>query len=124
MSIITDVERQVRERIKELEPLIAEHRQLQEVLETFERSKGQNGRKAARSERKPARRQSRASTARRGSGRADEALKLVAATPGITVAELAKKMKIGPTYLYRLLPALEREGKVKKDGKGYHATAA
>jgi ribosomal protein S25 len=123
MSIITDVERQVRERIKELEPLIAEHRQLQEVLETFERSKGQNGRKA-RSERKPARRRPRASTGRRGSGRADEALKLVAATPGVTVAELAKKMKIGPTYLYRLLPALEREGKVKKDGKGYHATAA
>jgi hypothetical protein len=122
MSIITDVERQVRERIKELEPLIAEYHQLQEVLGTFERSSGQPVSKAA-SGRRPAKRTGRA-PARRGSGRADEALKLVKAAPGITVAELAEKMKIGPTYLYRLLPALEREGKVRKDGKGYHATAA
>jgi hypothetical protein len=28
-------------------------------------------------------------------------------------------MEIGPTYLYRVMPALEREGKVRKVGKGY-----
>ncbi|MCW2998296.1 MAG: Rrf2 family transcriptional regulator [Solirubrobacterales bacterium] len=123
MSIITDVERQVRERIKELEPLIAEYHQLQEVLGTFERSGGQPAGKAA-SGRKPAKRTARGAAKPRGAGRADEALKLVTAAPGITVAELADKMKIGPTYLYRLLPALEREGKVRKDGKGYHSTAA
>ena len=29
-------------------------------------------------------------------------------------------MGIGTTYLYRLLPRLEREGKLRKEGKGYH----
>ena len=40
--------------------------------------------------------------------------------PGITIAELAKRMKIKANYLYRLLPQLQKEGKVEKRDKGYH----
>jgi len=29
-------------------------------------------------------------------------------------------MGIGPNYLYRVLPQLQREGKITKQGKGYH----
>ena len=29
-------------------------------------------------------------------------------------------MKIKANYLYRVLPQLEKEGKIKKDDKGYH----
>jgi hypothetical protein len=29
-------------------------------------------------------------------------------------------MKIQPNYLYRVLPALAKEGKIKKQGKGWH----
>jgi hypothetical protein len=56
----------------------------------------------------------------RGSGkRAQQALDLVKGQPGITIPELAKAMKIQPNYLYRVLPSLEQDGKVKKKDKGW-----
>jgi hypothetical protein len=58
---------------------------------------------------------------RKGSGkRAAQALSLVKAQPGITIPELAAKMGIKQNYLYRVLPALEKEGKLFKRGKGWH----
>jgi hypothetical protein len=33
-------------------------------------------------------------------------------------------MKIAPNYLYRVLPQLQKDGKVSKQGKGYHAAKA
>ncbi len=56
---------------------------------------------------------------RRGGTRADQALKLVRSQPGITIPEIAKSIKIEPNYLYRVLPRLQREGQVKKDGNGW-----
>jgi hypothetical protein len=59
---------------------------------------------------------------RRGGTRADQAVKIIGDNPGIGVADLAKKMKLkAPNYLYRVLPDLEKEGRIKKDGRGYHA---
>jgi DNA-binding IscR family transcriptional regulator len=40
--------------------------------------------------------------------------------PGITIAELATRMKIKPNYLYHILPQLEKDGKLHKRDKGYH----
>jgi hypothetical protein len=58
---------------------------------------------------------------RRGSGtRAAQAEKLVLENPGITISDLAKKMSIKPNYLYRVLPELQKDGKVRKRGKGWH----
>jgi hypothetical protein len=58
--------------------------------------------------------------ARRG-GRADQAVKLITDNPGIGVADLGKKMRLkAPNYLYRVLPDLEKEGRVRKKGKGYY----
>ena len=48
-------------------------------------------------------------------------MKLVAANPGISASEIAEQMKIKPNYLYRVLAELEKEGKVRKDGRAYHA---
>jgi len=66
----------------------------------------------------------RRTTARRGrrggDTRANQALELVRQNPGITIPDVAKAMKIQPNYLYRVLPALAKEGKVKKQGKGWH----
>jgi CRP-like cAMP-binding protein len=57
----------------------------------------------------------------RGSGtRAGQAAKLVRSNPGITIADLAKKMNIKPNYLYRVMPELQKEGKVRKRGKEWH----
>jgi len=65
-----------------------------------------------------------AGTARRGprrGTRADQAVKLIKANPGITAAEVAKKMRIKPNYLYRVLGDLQKEGRVKKSGRSYTA---
>jgi hypothetical protein len=57
---------------------------------------------------------------RRGNTRADQAVKLISDNPGIKVSELGKKMKLNhPNYLYRVLPDLEKEGRVKRKGTGY-----
>jgi hypothetical protein len=57
---------------------------------------------------------------RRGGTRADQAVKLVQANPGITASEIAREMKIKPNYLYRVLGELQKEGKVSKRGRKYH----
>ena len=58
---------------------------------------------------------------RRRGGRSDQAVKLIKQNPGITVSELGKKMRLkAPNYLYRVLPDLEKEGRIRKKGTGYH----
>ncbi len=58
---------------------------------------------------------------RKGSGtRAAQALSFVTGQPGITIPELAAKMDIKQNYLYRVLPGLEQEKKIKKQGRGWH----
>lgn len=57
---------------------------------------------------------------RRGGTRADQAVKLIEEQPGISASEVAKAMKIKPNYLYRVLGDLEKDGRVKKDGRQYY----
>ena len=57
---------------------------------------------------------------RRGGTRADQAVKLIEEQPGISASDVAKTMKIKPNYLYRVLSDLEKEGRVKKDGRQYY----
>lgn len=56
---------------------------------------------------------------RRKGTRADQAVALVEQNPGISASEIAKTMKIKPNYLYRVLGDLEKEGRVKKEGRKY-----
>jgi DNA invertase Pin-like site-specific DNA recombinase len=56
---------------------------------------------------------------RRKGTRADQAVALVEKNPGISASEIAKTMKIKPNYLYRVLGELEKEGRVKKEGRRY-----
>ena len=48
-------------------------------------------------------------------------MRLIKANPGISASEVAKKMRIKPNYLYRVLGELEKEGRVKKSGRSYRA---
>lgn len=57
---------------------------------------------------------------RRGGTRADQAVKLIEGQPGISASDVAKTMKIKPNYLYRVLSDLEKEGRVRKDGRQYY----
>ena len=52
--------------------------------------------------------------------RAAQTLAAVRGQPGITIPELAAKMRIQATYLYRVLPGLQQEGKVEKKGRGWY----
>jgi len=56
---------------------------------------------------------------RRGGSRGDQAVELITKKPGISASDVAKAMKIKPNYLYRVLGDLEKEGRVKKDGRKY-----
>jgi len=57
---------------------------------------------------------------RRGGTRADQAVNLITKQPGISASDVAKTMKIKPNYLYRVLGDLEKEGRVKKQGRQYY----
>jgi sugar-specific transcriptional regulator TrmB len=57
---------------------------------------------------------------RRGGTRADQAVALIEKEPGISASDVAKQMKIKPNYLYRVLGDLEKEGRVKKQGRQYY----
>jgi DNA-binding MarR family transcriptional regulator len=57
---------------------------------------------------------------RRGGTRADQAVALIEKSPGISASDVAKQLKIKPNYLYRVLGDLEKEGRVKKQGRQYY----
>ena len=59
--------------------------------------------------------------ARRRNTRAEQAVRLIKANPGSTASDIAKKMRIKPNYLYRVLGDLQKEGRVKKSGRSYTA---
>src|SRR3954451_1312922 len=116
------IRKQVRDRLKELQPLVEEYRQLEEAISALD---GGSAPAPARSGRSSSRSSGRASTSRRGrrrgtGTRATEALKLVEERPGITIPELAEAMGIKQNYLYRLMPTLAEEGRVTKSGRGWH----
>lgn len=137
--------REIDKRLSELKPLIDEYNRLQaaaEALGAIARSSA-NGSTAAPARRGPGRppgsknrraaatKATRAKTSRasgrgrrKGTGkRAAEALTAITAQPGITAPELASKINVNPTYLYRVLPGLQQEGKITKQGRGWHPTA-
>jgi predicted Rossmann fold nucleotide-binding protein DprA/Smf involved in DNA uptake len=124
-DVLSEVRSGLEKRLHELEPLIEEHAQVRAALDAL-KGAGTRAERAVRTapkERRAAR--TAGATSGRGrprgtGGRAQEALKLVHQQPGITIAEMAKRMKIQANYLYRVLPHLEKDGKIKKQDKGYH----
>jgi hypothetical protein len=56
----------------------------------------------------------------RASSRTAQTLELIQGQPGITIPELANAMGIQQSYLYRVLPGLQKDGKVEKRGRGWH----
>jgi ribosomal protein S25 len=124
-DVLSEIRSSLEKRLRELEPLITEHAHLRKALDALEgagkRVAGTAGSVAKRS------RAVKASGAVRGRGRprgtgsrAQEVLAHVHKQPGVTIAELAKRMKIKPNYLYRILPQLEKDGKLHKRDNGYH----
>ena len=106
----------LKERINELEGELAK---LQRALANL--TDGRQGRRGpGRPRGSTAGTTSRRRRRRRGT-RAEQAVKLIQETPGITASEIARNMSIQPNYLYRVLGDLQKEGKVKKSGRSYTA---
>ena len=130
MPDLETIQRAIRERLSEvgalIEALRIESEQLRKMLESTGARVGEpaaRARGAARGKQSGGSAPATGSRGRpRGVGgsRAQQTLEWIAATPGITAAELAKAMGIKRNYLYRVLPALEKDGKITKQGKGYH----
>ena len=103
----------IRARIRELD---TERAQLERALASLgSGTSRRRGRRSAGASHANGRRRRR-----RGGTRAEQAVKLVQANPGVSASEIAKSMKIKPNYLYRVLGELEKEGRVRKDGRAYH----
>jgi hypothetical protein len=146
-DFLDEKRKEITDRLGELKPLVDEYHRLEAaagalagvggsavraVAATAKRGKkgpgrprGSAAKKAtaatATKPRKAGRPAKRRAGRRKGSGtRAAEALALVQGQPGITIPELAAKMGIKQNYLYRVLPGLEQEKKVTKQGRGWH----
>ncbi len=105
----------LRARLRELD---AERAKLERALASLT-----DGREGKRGPGRPRRSSSSGGTRRRrrrGGTRADHAVKLITKKPGISASEIARELKIKPNYMYRVLSELQKDGKVRKDGRAYH----
>ena len=132
-DFLEEKRKEISQRLKELRPLVEEYHRL-EAAERALSGVGNGTAPAAtttataRPRRARAGRPKGSGTGRRGrpkgSGtRANQALDLVKARPGITIPELAEAMGIKQNYLYRVMPGLADDGKVTKSGRGWHSAA-
>ena len=118
-DFLDDKRKEIEARLKELRPLVEEYSRLEKAAAALAGVTGGSPRRRA-----PAKGRRRTGGRRgrpRGSGkRALQAQELVTARPGITIPELADAMGIQANYLYRVMPGLQKDGKVRKRGKGWH----
>jgi hypothetical protein len=116
-DFLDEKRKEIDARLRELRPFVDEYQRLEKAAAALEGVGGP----AATATRRRAGRGGRRRGRPRGTGtRSKQALELVRARPGITIGEMADAMKIKANYLYRVMPALEAEGQVKKRDRGWH----
>ena len=127
-DFLDEKRKEIEARLKELRPLVEEYERLEKAAAALA-GVGGSGAGSARRRSSAASKGRRRSTSSgggrrgrpRGSGkRARQAQELVTAQPGITIPELADAMGIQANYLYRVMPTLQKEGRIRKEGKGWH----
>src|SRR4051795_9847560 len=141
-DFLDEKKREIQARMKELRPLVDEYQRLEAAaaaLDGVSTSSGaatpgpaRRGRGAGAAGGGGGRRQAGASAdgsgrrgRPRGSGtRSKQALELVRSRPGISIPEMAEEMGIQQNYLYRVLPGLQKDGLVRKEGRGWHPLEA
>ena len=131
-DFLDEKKREIEARLKELRPLVDEYHRLEAAAAALNGVGAAPAAPAAPARR--ARRRAAPSAAEsgprrrgrpRGSGtRSKQALELVRTRPGITIPEIAEAMGIQQNYLYRVLPALQKDGLVRKEGRGWHPREA
>lgn len=118
MSDFLDTKKnEIKARLEELREAVEEHQRLKDALEALEGA----ARGGARGASLTGARRGRP----RGTGtRAQEAIAVVTKEPGLSAGEIAERMGINQNYLYRVLPALEQDGKLEKRGRGWYLPGA
>ncbi|HYF26279.1 MAG TPA: hypothetical protein VD931_11125 [Baekduia sp.] len=142
-DFLEDKKREIRERLEQLREAVAEAERLEAALAALEGATapaapsrgGGRGRSASGGSRRSGAKAG-ASASRNGTGggrpgrpkgsgpRAKQALETVRERPGITIPELAETMGMQQNYLYRVMPDLQKQGLVRKEGRGWHALDA
>jgi CRP-like cAMP-binding protein len=133
-DFLEEKKQEIDARLKELRPLVDEFHRLEAASAALQGvSASSNSRAASTPTRRTRRRSASAGTSTgtgrrgrpRGSGtRSKQALELVRTRPGITIPEIAEAIGIQQNYLYRVLPSLQKDGLVRKEGRGWHAREA
>jgi hypothetical protein len=139
-DFLEEKKREIQSRLKELRPLVEEFHRLESAAAALEGVEGGSATAAAPARRGSPRRAASggdgAAAPRQGGGsgrrgrprgsgtRAKQALELVRSRPGISIPEMAEAMGIQQNYLYRVLPGLQKDGLVRKDGRGWHPLEA
>jgi hypothetical protein len=123
-DFLDEKRKEIQARLKELRPLVDEYTRLEAAERALSGVESKPG-GAATATTTSRRRRTGSTNGRRGrprgSGtRGTQALELVGQRPGITIPELADAMGIKQNYLYRVMPGLAKEGKVRKSGRGWH----
>jgi hypothetical protein len=124
-DFLDEKRKEIKSRLDEIKPLVDEYTRLEAALQALDGVPASRATAVApRRVRATPATGARKATGRRGrpkgsGSRGKEALDLVTNQPGITIPEMAAAMGIKQNYLYRVLPALQKDGKVKKSGKGW-----
>jgi len=148
VSVLDDLraaEQRVAERLRELEPSVAEYNELKAVADRLGIDADRAPTPAATVTRRATTRRGASRSARRsnaatatkaaaakpaGRSRADsgqrgqQLVELVRARPGITVREAGAELGVDPTSLYRVVRRLEERGELRKNGRNLEVAAA
>lgn len=124
-DFLDEKRKEIDSRLNELRPLVDEFHRLELAARALAGVGSESAPTARRKSGNGRRRPSGGTPRRRGrppgSGkRARQAEELVNQRPGITIPELADAMGIQANYLYRVMPTLQNEGRIRKQGKGWH----
>lgn len=128
-DFLDEKRREMKARLDELRPLVDEYHRLEAAIAALDGVKAPSAGASGGRRRGASAAQSSTSNGNgtgrrgrpRGSGtRGKQALELVRTTPGITIPEIAEQMGIQQNYLYRVLPGLQKDGLIRKEGRGWH----
>lgn len=149
MNLIEDFQTRIDARMAEIHPLVQEYHALQQlrgVISNLDAADvaahianfpipgltgapgtgSEPGSEGAKAKRSSGAKRGRARTApagapadRSGEGHDKEIVALVTAEPGLTAAQLAERLDLPVSVLFRTLPLLQRDGLVRKHGKGF-----
>lgn len=117
-DFLEEKRREIKVRLEELAPAVAEHERLQRALDALDGLDRPGT--TARPPRAPGGGTRRAGRPRGSGERSRQALELIRKEPGLGATEIARQIGVHPNYAYRILPGLEEQGLVEKRDRTWY----